>query len=401
MRILIVIQHFPLPARTGSAIVAFNHIKHLSKNHSLHIVCFEPEQITEGLEEYVDKLEFVPRPRRKALVSLPSYMLELLRGIPIFISKYRSRAMQQAITRAEQHQPCDVALLFEMGAIQHLPSSLYGKTIVNIEDPQSIRLQRLNKLSTLSFIDKSINFITAMAAARFERRFLAKMAKVLLLSESDRKDLATELRLTNSAYVPYGADKIAKEVIVPFEKRMPHSIVFSGTMSHPANVDAAIYFLKCIFPLIIDAHPEAMLWIVGANPDSRIIQAAIPFGRQVNITGTVKDVTAYLSKAMVSICPIRLKIGVQTKILEALSWGVPVVSTEIGVSGIKSESGKHLWASDNPKDFADYAVALLEGENWSHFSEAGKALVDDNYSWDNSGNTLEREISELHNRGTN
>ncbi len=133
-------------------------------------------------------------------------------------------------------------------------------------------------------------------------------------------------------------------------------IVLSGNMWHGPNVDGALYFLHKIFPLIVRKSPAAVLWLVGANPDRRIVKAAQRFSNRVVITGEVPDVSKYVARARVGICPIRVGVGVQTKILEALSVGTPVVCTSDGNSGVGGISGHHLWVADEPSQFADRVV---------------------------------------------
>src|ERR1019366_4397010 len=99
--------------------------------------------------------------------------------------------------------------------------------------------------------------------------------------------------------------------------RVRGMIVISGNMYHPPNVDGILFFLREVFPLVLSRYPEAVLYIVGALPDYRLVNAAHSFGQNVVITGKGPEVSSYLRKAIVAVCPVRLAIGVQTKILEA------------------------------------------------------------------------------------
>jgi glycosyltransferase involved in cell wall biosynthesis len=103
----------------------------------------------------------------------------------------------------------------------------------------------------------------------------------------------------------------------------------------------------------------------------------------------------YLRRAKVSICPVRLKIGVQTKILEALSWGTPVVTTSAGNSGIGGCSGSELWVEDEPNIFASRVVSLLRGEGWNQLSEKGRKLAENGFSWERSAMAIEQHIRRI------
>jgi glycosyltransferase involved in cell wall biosynthesis len=395
LRILVVMTRFPYPPRTGSTIVALNHIKHLAKRHNIHVVCCGSADGAGELAQHVDALEFVSKPVVGPVQSLIRNLFNLLLGIPVFVTKNRCREMRRKIEQIANDSNPDVILLFDTGAIQYLPADWYESSIVNIEDPPSLKYDRMYELAALPVMEKMKILLSRRAIARFENRVLPRMARVLLLSQSDVDDMREESGLTNLAYVSYGISQPDPDKLLDISAREPGSIVFSGTMSHPPNIDAALYFLSDIFPAVIERFPSVRLWIVGNKPDPRILSAASSYGDRVKVTGRVDDITEYIRRAKISVCPIRLKIGVQTKILEALSWGTPVVTTEAGNSGIGAISGRHLWVDENPASFARHVVDLLEGKEWARLSEAGKTFVTSRNTWDASVARLEQEIRSL------
>lgn len=281
-----------------------------------------------------------------------------------------------------------------MSAIQYCPPFCYDKLIVNIEDPLSIRLIRMAELPVWSLWQRVKLFLSARLSVCYENRLLPRMAKVLLLSETDRNDMHERGGYDNLECVSYGVDQEAPEEILGYEER-ERAIIFSGNMFHPPNVDGALFFLRDIFPLILEQYQSAKLWIVGANPDARIYDASAKYGKRVVITGRVDDIAAYIRRATVSICTVRLKIGVQTKILEALSWGTPVVATSSSNSGILGVSGSHLWVEDDPYQFAKRVVELLQGIGWTKLSEEGRRLVAKRFSWEGSATQLEQHLESL------
>jgi glycosyltransferase involved in cell wall biosynthesis len=116
---------------------------------------------------------------------------------------------------------------------------------------------------------------------------------------------------------------------------------------------------------------------------------------RIKITGFVPDIRPYLSEAMVSVCPVRLRIGTQTKVLEALACGTPVVTTPAGNHGIGAISGEHLYVADDPVSFADKVVTLLTTRKWSILSEKGRRFAEDNFTWEKSAEKLEKILEQL------
>jgi len=92
---------------------------------------------------------------------------------------------------------------------------------------------------------------------------------------------------------------------------------------------------------------------------------------------------------MVSVCPVKLQVGVQTKILEALEAATPVVTTSAGNSGVRGRSGAHLWVADDPEEFANRVIELLNGERWDSLSASGRQFALEHFSWEKSARELE------------
>lgn len=391
MKILVVMSNYPFPPRTGSSIVAFNSLKFLSKNHSVDLVCLRPMDKIIHPAEYVDYLDVIEHAKFSVLIKWMRYFFYILLGKPPSISSYASKAMNLKIQKKIKEEKYDILLLFEMSAIQYCPATCFHRLVVNIEDPQSIKIDRMAQLPILSPLQKFKLLALSKFTAHYENQVLHKVAKVLLLSKADVQDMNRYGSFTNLAHVPYGVHEKNSSDILSFEDR-DKIILYSGNMFHPPNVDGILFFISDILPLILQVHPTTKLQIVGADPDSRIYKAAAIYGKQIVITGKVASVDNYIRRAAVSVCPVRLKIGVQTKILEALSWGTPTVTTSAGNSGLDATTGTHLWVEDDAYMFAKRVCDLLHGIDWKKLSLEGRRLVSERFTWKGSIAHLEQHL---------
>ena len=395
MRLLAVLSHYPFPPHIGSDVVAYNNIRELTKEHSVYLLCLGCYREPDAFGKLIQNVEFVDPKSTSRLLQVLRIIFYMGIGVPLLVSGYMSRALHKRACELCEHENFDAILLFDINAIQYCPLSIYKKIIVNIEDPQSIKFLRMIKLPICSLWEKFKLIIHRVLTTPYEKKYLPKMAKVVMLSKADVLDLQTQYGYSNLGFVPYGVDQRPSEAIVGCELRTEGMIVFSGSMFHLPNVDGALFFLQDVFPLVLREYPETRLWIVGADPDSRIREFAIRFGDHVVITGRVNEVSDYLKRAKVSVCPVRLKIGVQTKILEALSWGTPVVTTSAGNSGVNGLSGRDLLVEDDPNCFASQVVELLRGKNWQRLSIGGRQLVAERFSWESSARELEKHIMDI------
>lgn len=165
---------------------------------------------------------------------------------------------------------------------------------------------------------------------------------------------------------------------VPFELR--RDICFLGGYKHPPNVDAVKYFTESVLPLIKAKLPEVRFIVAGANPTPEVEQLA---REDVIVTGRVEDLREVFDRARVFVCPLRIGAGAKGKVVAALSYGLPVVSTPVGVEGAGLEEGRHVLVARSAGEMAASVLRLYhDADLWRSMSEAGQALVEQEFGLD-------------------
>jgi sugar transferase (PEP-CTERM/EpsH1 system associated) len=136
------------------------------------------------------------------------------------------------------------------------------------------------------------------------------------------------------------------------------SVVFSGVMSYGPNVDAAVWLLDEIWPLVLQHRSDARLTIVGSNPTRRLrLRAA----RSPNtaVTGAVEDARPYLWSAAVAAAPLRFARGLQTKVIQSVAAGLPTVITPLVAEGLPAAVMPACRTAATAQEFAAAIVDLL------------------------------------------
>jgi len=85
--------------------------------------------------------------------------------------------------------------------------------------------------------------------------------------------------------------------------------------------------------------------------------------------------------------------GLQFKILDALNYEIPIVTTSIVNQGIEAEDNKEILIANNSEEFAKYVIKLLKNEELrKKLSTNGKKFLEKNYALDNTFKELDKII---------
>jgi GT2 family glycosyltransferase len=179
---------------------------------------------------------------------------------------------------------------------------------------------------------------------------------------------------------------------VPFSAR--RDLCFLGGYRHTPNVDAVMHFVINILPLIRCIDPDIRFLIAGSNTPESVRDLA---GEGIEILGLVEDLRDLFDRARVFVCPLRYGAGAKGKVMSALAYGLPIVSTTVGVEGAGLDEGEHVLVADSSERFASETLRLYnDGHLWNRLSTAGQSLLKDRFSLDMGANILEQAISEGH-----
>lgn len=165
---------------------------------------------------------------------------------------------------------------------------------------------------------------------------------------------------------------------IPFRER--HDICFLGGYRHPPNVDAVIYFVNEVFPLLRAQEPGIRFIIAGSYPPEEVQALAVD---DIIVIGMIDDLRDLFDPCRVFVCPLRVGAGVKGKVASALSYGIPIVSTPIGIEGAGLDHESHVLVAEDPRQFAEAVLRLYRDEGlWNCMSENGQKLVREDLSLD-------------------
>jgi len=136
------------------------------------------------------------------------------------------------------------------------------------------------------------------------------------------------------------------------------TVMFVGGFRHRPNVDAAVWFVRDILPLLRAKMPQIFTILAGSFPPPAVTGLA---NQQVLVTGYIPDTVLewFYRSATVAILPLRFGGGIKGKLIEALRFGLPVVTTTPGAQGLPQPDA-YVSIGDTAELFAERIAELIE-----------------------------------------
>ncbi len=191
------------------------------------------------------------------------------------------------------------------------------------------------------------------------------------VDEIQRLKPAADARLVQA----YCFDRIVR----PAAATPGHDVMFVAGFGHPPNVDAAVWLVREVMPLVWAEQPQARLRLVGSKPTDAVRALA---GDRVEVTGYVSDeqLEMLYGRTRVAVVPLRFGAGVKHKVVEALARGVPLVTTPVGAQGLPWLH-QACSVTPDPDALAAHILRLLRDDTaWLAASQAAADLVQAHYS---------------------
>lgn len=165
-----------------------------------------------------------------------------------------------------------------------------------------------------------------------------------------------------------------------FEERS--DFMFIGNFLHAPNHYTVVYLKEVIWPLMFKKFPQAKMNVYGAYATQKINSLNQP-KMNFYVHGRAESSFEVISKARVLLAPIRFGAGIKGKLLEAMQFGTPSVTSKIGAEAM---SGDFLWngfITDLPDDFAEKAIELYQNKStWLDVQQNGFEIVKHRFSKD-------------------
>jgi glycosyltransferase involved in cell wall biosynthesis len=210
---------------------------------------------------------------------------------------------------------------------------------------------------------------------RATRRIVRGSRHTRVVSRRLLERLRTLSAAGDHACVPFALDVSLYPALPPVREPV---VGLLGSMHWLPSRAAAERLITRIWPRVKRQLPRARLLVGGWNARRYLERYA---GPDIRLVENLAHPSEFFSKvAVLAYAPVGAT-GVKVKVLEALAYGVPVVTTDEGLEGVDGADGVHCRVGTDDETLAARVVELLgDGAQCQRLREAGRALVETNHA---------------------
>ncbi len=400
MRILVAIPWLPWPLDSGGNVAVFNSLACLEREHEFTLVC--PVYGEDGVEGAARLQAHLPQVRVRGVDC--GSVAHLRRPGRQLISRTLGRAARLC-SRLISAKPLGMAAEAGEDVPEYpfgpLPARFVSAVLAELQTGfDLVQLEFVQMLSLGAclptdvpklFVHHQLQFVylqrraavrSYVGYARYleqlmlvqEKAYLQVFDGVVVFSDEDGRRLrgwVPDEKIFVSPFPVIGGSTESGKSDAELH------LLFIGSEAHFPNRDGLEWLLTEVWPQILNELPNCKLRVIGRWSGGTMAQLSTV---GVEFAGFVADLAATL-RGGIMLVPIRIGSGIRVKVLDAMSHGVPVISTSVGCEGIPALDESEVLIRDDTKGFADAVVRLAKSrELRERLANAGRDLVSRVYS---------------------
>ncbi|MEO1262900.1 MAG: glycosyltransferase family 4 protein [Bacteroidota bacterium] len=353
MKILILSKKFPFPLTEGEPIA----ISYLSR--SLHDAGCSISLLFLNTSKHYFEISNFPKEENffeeifsvevNNDINIYGALKSMLKGTSYMLSRFYSQEYAEQLKEVLIKNDFDIVQLETIYMAHYIPTIRKytdAKVSIRAHNVEQVIWERVAYNSRFIFKKWYLNYQN-----KFLRAFeLKKVNDCDLLVTITEDDLLTFKELgfrKEGISIPVGFH--SNEYNTDYKPSLDQkSIAFIGALDWMPNQDGIVWFIENVWPDLIFEFPDLQLHIAGKNTPDWLKQFS---SENILIHGQVPDAKSFITQHPILIAPLFSGSGIKIKVLEGLALGRVVVTTSVGVEGIKAENEKELLIADTAEQF--------------------------------------------------
>lgn len=354
----------PWPIKAGGDQAVFNMINHLQHQCDIHYLYpAATDQINPQIHELWNKVTFHPFIKSKNFNFIKSRI-----ALKIF-NQFRLGDKKCGWLQSASNFFTPEFLSFVYKVIKDIKPDIVQTEFYNYQDLVYAIPDNVKKIFIQHEIRYVINSQRLSPDCSIAKRFAFNKLKgeeiaamnsydaVFTLTDMDKKELHD-----NGVTVPiYSSPAGIEQPEIRNGCIFSNKLIFVGGSVHTPNLEGITWFINEVWNNIIQKHPEVSLNIIG-KWDEKSIKNISDRNRNIHFKGFVPNLQEEYNGA-IAIVPILRGSGMRMKIIDAVNFGSPFVSTSIGAEGLEYKNSIDCFIADSPTEFAERVIELIENKD--------------------------------------
>lgn len=366
MKILQICSKIPFPPKDGGSI-AMNILTHglINAGNQVHVLAVNTPK------HFIDDNDIDEAYRKKTnyhsvfidtTVKPLDAILNLFSSESYNIIRFKSKAFETVLIEQLQKEKYDLIHLETLWVTPYVDiirKHSKAKIVLRSQNVEFMIWERLAE-DAGSPLKKMYLKLLAKRLKKYELTLLNKYDAIATITELDSV-VFKKMGCTIPIYhVPFGIDLEKYKMDTSITEKP--SVFHIGAMDWRPNADGINWFLKSVWPNVVDKHPSVKLYLAGRNMPEWMMQLKMT---NVVVEGEVPDSHKFINSKSIMIVPLTSGGGMRVKIIEGMAFGKTIISTAVGAEGIDYENGKNLLIANSEKEFAEAIEKCLNDSNFS------------------------------------
>jgi len=220
----------------------------------------------------------------------------------------------------------------------------------------------------------------ASTLKNYELKILKKFDGIAAITPTDagyfRKVLSEKRSAIPVVDIPFGVDP-DRYPYSPEKAEFP-SLFTIGSMNWIPNEEGIRWFLHDVWPDVAQQFPDLKYYLAGREMPVWMKELKLP---NVVVLGEVKDACEFMISKAIMVVPLFSGSGIRIKIIEGLATGRTIISTSLGVEGIRCTNYENILIANIPCEFFEMiSICVSDRERCRQIGEKGRELIKTHYN---------------------